>query len=359
MTRPSTGTPDSLTAIHELVRSFGGEPESFDGRMITQLIQTSLQLIPDGQDTGQLKLLNRALKDMRYAYLVFNRYRGTRKIAIFGSARTPEDHPDYHAAKQFSARIARKGWMSITGAGDGIMKAGHEGPRRGASFGLSIRLPFETTANTVIEGDPKLINFRYFFTRKLMFMSHADALAVFPGGFGTQDEMFETLTLVQTGKSNIVPVVLLEGEGGKYWEYWDTYVRKNLLDGGMISPEDIGLYHIARDVEDAVKHVLRFYRVYHSSRYVDDLLVLRLKRPLTDEQTEILNDEFSILVASGRIRQCDALEAEVEHLDLPRLAFKHTRRQMGLVRSLIDRINGFADADATATAQRTDDAGVA
>ena len=359
MTRPSASAPQTVDSIHELVRSFGGNPDSLAGQMITELIQTSLRLLPDGHDTGQLKLLNRALQDMRYAYRIFNQYQGTRKIAIFGSARTPEDHPDYIAAREFSRSITEHGWMSITGAGDGIMKAGHEGPRREASFGLSIRLPFETTANTVIEGDSKLINFRYFFTRKLMFMSHADALAVFPGGFGTQDEMFETLTLVQTGKSNIVPVVLLEGEGGKYWEYWDTYVRKNLLDGGMISPEDIGLYHIARDVEDAVKHVLRFYRVYHSSRYVDDLLVLRLKRPLTDEQTEILNDEFSILVASGRIRQCDALEAEVEHLDLPRLAFKHTRRQMGLVRSLIDRINGFADADETATAQRTDDAGVA
>ena len=279
VTRPSVGTPDTLTAIHDLVRSFGGDPESFDGRMITQLIQTSLQLIPDGQDTGQLKLLNRAMKDMRYAYMIFNRYRGTRKISIFGSARTPEDHPDYLAARQFSAQIARHEWMSITGAGDGIMKAGHEGPRRDASFGLSIRLPFETTANTVIEGDPKLINFRYFFTRKLMFMSHSDAVAVFPGGFGTQDELFETLTLVQTGKSNIVPVVLLEGEHGKYWEYWDTYVRKDLLAGGMISSEDLGLYHIASSVDDAVEHVLRFYRIYHSSRYVGDDLVLRLQRP--------------------------------------------------------------------------------
>ena len=359
MTPRSVSTPETVTAIHGLVRSFGGDPESFDGRMITELIQTSLQLIPDGQDTGQLKLLNRAMKDMRYAYLVFNRYRGTRKIAIFGSARTPEDHADYHAARQFSARIARRGWMSITGAGDGIMKAGHEGPRRAASFGLSIRLPFETTANTVIEGDPKLINFRYFFTRKLMFMSHADALAVFPGGFGTQDEMFETLTLIQTGKSNIVPIVLLEGEGGEYWEYWDTYVRKNLLDGGMINPEDIGLYHIAGSVDDAVEHVLRFYRIYHSSRYVNDELVLRLKKQLTPEQLDLLNDEFSILVASGRIRLCDALTDEVEHLDLPRLAFKHTRRQLGLVRAMIDRINGFADTDATVTAQPVDDAGVA
>ncbi len=342
MTRPSASAPQTVGSIQELVRSFGGDPDSLAGQIITELIQTSLQLLPDGHDTGQLKLLNRALKDMRYAYRVFNQYQGIRKIAIFGSARTPEDHPDYIAAREFSRSITKHGWMSITGAGDGIMKAGHEGPRREASFGLSIRLPFETTANTVIEGDPKLINFRYFFTRKLMFMSHADALATFPGGYGTQDELFETLTLVQTGKSNMVPIVLLEGAGGKYWEYWDNYVRKNLLDGGMISPEDLGLYHISPTIDDAVQHVLQFYRVYHSSRYVGDELVIRLLHPLTDEQIDILNTEFSSLVAEGCIRQHTTFAEEHEHLDLPRLAFKHTRRHQALVRALIDRINGFA-----------------
>ncbi len=242
------------------------------------------------------------------------------------------------------------------------MKAGHEGPKKEASFGLSIRLPFETTANTVIEGDPKLINFRYFFTRKLMFMSHADAVAVFPGGFGTQDEMFEALTLVQTGKSNIVPVVLAEGTGGEYWNYWDNYIRKSLLAGGMISPEDLNLYYIAPNVDDAVEHVLRFYRVYHSSRYVGDDLVLRLNYPLTAEQVERLNEEFGGLVASGRMRQTDALATEKDHVDLPRLVFHHTRRQQGVVRCLIDRINGFAPAEApenASTIERIDGAEVA
>jgi uncharacterized protein (TIGR00730 family) len=228
------------------------------------------------------------------------------------------------------------------------MKAGHEGPRREASFGLSIRLPFETTANTVIEGDPKLINFRYFFTRKLMFMSHADAVAVFPGGFGTHDEMFEALTLVQTGKSNVVPVVLAEGEGSDYWKYWDNYIRKNLLAGGMISPEDPGIYHIAPSIDDAVEHVLRFYRRYHSSRYVGEQLVLRMTQPLTDQELETLNDEFGILLKSGRITQGGPLSGEDDHLDLPRLAFHHTRRQYGLLRAMIARINGFAEAAARA-----------
>ncbi len=343
MTAPSATDHQTVEAIHALVASLGGDPESFAGEMVTQLVQTSLKLIRDGHDTGQLKLLNRALKDMRYAYRVFNGYEGTRKIAIFGSSRTPEEHSDYEAARQFSAQIARGGWMSITGAGDGIMKAGHEGPKREASFGLSIRLPFETTANTVIEGDPKLINFRYFFTRKLMFMSHADAVAVFPGGFGTQDELFEALTLVQTGKSNIVPVVLAEGAGGAYWKHWDTYIRKNLLDGGMINPEDPGIYHIASSVDDAVRYVLRFYRVYHSSRYVGNKFVLRLIQRISDEQVATLNDEFAMLVKSGGIIQRGALPEEEDHLDLPRVVFHHTRRQFGLVRALIRRINDFGE----------------
>ena len=348
MTAPSVADHQTVETIHALVARLGGDPQSFAGEMVTQLVQTSLKLIRDELDTGQLKLLNRALKDMRYAYRVFNVYEGTRKIAIFGSSRTPEEHPDYQAARQFSAQIARGGWMSITGAGDGIMKAGHEGPTREASFGLSIRLPFETTANTVIEGDPKLINFRYFFTRKLMFMSHADAVAVFPGGFGTQDERCGTLTLVQTGKPNIVPVVLAEGAGGTYWKHWDTYIRKNLLNGDMINPEDPGIYHVASSIDDAVHYVLRFYRVYHSSRYVGNKFVLRLTRKISDEQVATLNDEFAMLVKSGRIIQRGALSEEDDHLDLPRVVFHHTRRQFGLVRALIRRLNDFGEEDQVA-----------
>ncbi|MCI0364293.1 MAG: TIGR00730 family Rossman fold protein [Phycisphaerales bacterium] len=335
----------TLPAVTALIQSFGGDPDSFQGRLITQLIQTSLKLIPDGHDTGQLKLLNTALKEMRYAYRVFNKYRGIRKITIFGSARTPRDHPDYLAARDFGAAIAGHGWMAITGAGDGIMRAGHEGPQREGSFGLSIRLPFETTANQVIEGDPKLINFRYFFTRKLMFMTHADAVAVFPGGFGTQDELFECLTLVQTGKSNIIPIVLLEGCGGLYWDNWEHYIRENLLNNGWISPEDPGIYRIASSVDDAVRHVLQFYRMYHSSRYVGDTLVIRLRRKLAPIQVEQLHEEFKTLLKDGRIEQTAALEGERDHLELPRLTLLHTRHQFGRVRALIDRINNFASDD--------------
>lgn len=351
VTKVNINDEQVLKAVQSVVAMVGGDPQSFDGKLITELIQTSLRLIPDGHDTGQLKLLNSALKEMRYAYRVFNHYKPSQKISIFGSARTPETHPDYRAAVEFSRAMAERGWMSITGAGDGIMKAGHEGPTREGSFGLSIRLPFETTANTVIEGDPKLINFRYFFTRKLMFMSHADAVAVFPGGFGTQDELFETLTLVQTGKSNLIPIVMLEGEGGVYWDHWNRYVSKNLLDNGWISPEDPGLYHLATDIEDAVEHVIRFYCVYHSSRYVRDRFVLRLKRTLTERELDALNTEFASLVRAGSIEQGPAFDLESDHLNLPRVHFEHTRRDIGMLRRMIDRINGFGASSGAAVNQ--------
>lgn len=338
----------TLGEIQNLIRKWGGDPNKFDGRLVAELIQTSLKLIPDGHDTGQLKLLNAAMKEMRYAYRVFNRYRGIKKITIFGSARTPSEHADYIAARQFSAAMAQHGWMAITGAGNGIMRAGHEGPQRAASFGLSIRLPFETTANEVIEGDPKLINFRYFFTRKLMFVSHADAVAVFPGGFGTQDELFEALTLVQTGKSNIVPIVLIEGEGGAYWRNWNQYIHRHLLANGWVSPDDPSIYHLASDIDDAVEHVLKFYRVFHSSRYVGPLLVIRLTQSLTEEQVAMLNDEFRDLVKSGRMERRGSLDGERDHPDLPRLVFEHTRSHFGRMRMLIDRINSFAAAPSVA-----------
>jgi len=333
--------PKILEAIQALIAKCGGAPQSFEGELVTQLIQTSLRLMMEGHDAGQLKLITRSIKEMRYAFRIFNQYKGIRRISIFGSARTPEDHPDYIAAKKFSAQIAETGWMCITGAGNGIMKAGLEGPKKESSFGLSIRLPFETSANSVIEGDPKLISFRYFFTRKLMFMSHSDAAAVFPGGVGTLDELFEILTLIQTGRSNIMPLVLVEGEGGIYWKNWDNYVRNHLLKNGWICAEDTNLYHIATDIQDAVQHVQKFYRRYHSSRYVGDLLVLRLQEPLSAQQVDQLNHQFHRLVESGRMEMSPALKEETDHLQLPRLIFRHTRRDFGLLRLLIDQINNF------------------
>lgn len=331
--------PDIARRIDEMIAQVGGEPGAFKARLVKDLMVTALKLIPDGRDTGELKLITTAVKEMRYAYRVFGQYVEPHKVTIFGSARTSEGHPDFAAAVEFSKIMAEKGWMIITGAGDGIMKAGHVGPGAAPSFGVAIRLPFETTANQVIAGDPKLIHFRYFFTRKLMFLSQAEAVVCFPGGFGTMDEMYETLTLVQTGKASMIPIVMLEGAGGTYWKEWDESVRKSLLSRGMISPEDLNLYHIAPTPRDGADHVARFYRIYHSSRYVKDELVIRTKRRLKDDDVRRLADEFKILIKSGTIAQRGPLEAEDDHRDLPRLVFTHTRYKYGLVRRLIDRIN--------------------
>ncbi|MEM8756350.1 MAG: LOG family protein, partial [Planctomycetota bacterium] len=296
--------PGVQARLSELISGITGvEGKAFEHRLVRDLLTAALKLIPDGRDTGELKLMTSAVKELRYAYRVFAQYQETKKITIFGSARTPEDHPDYRAAVEFSRLMAEKGWMSITGAGDGIMKAGHEGPGRDASFGVAIRLPFETTANTVIDGDHKLINFKYFFTRKLMFLSQCDAVALFPGGFGTMDEAFEVLTLIQTGKSSMVPVVLLEGEGIPYWDLWDDFVKERLLGNGMISEEDLSLYSVCHTAAEAVDLVERFYRTYHSSRYVRDDLVIRMNHAIEDEAVEALNEEFSVLVKQGRMVQ--------------------------------------------------------
>lgn len=341
----SYNDPSVAEPLNDLIARAGGDPDGSEARFIREMLLTALKLLQDGRDRGELKLMAASMKELRHAFRVFARYPLVRKISIFGSARTPEDHPDYGAAVEFSRLMARRDWAVITGAGDGIMKAGHVGPGRESSFGLAIRLPFETTANTVIEGDPKLITFRYFFTRKLVFVSQADAVAVFPGGFGTQDETFELLTLVQTGKSSMVPIVLIEGEGGSYWSDWTSLVENTLLDSAFISPEDRSLYYIAEDAADAADHVQRFYRNYHSSRYVRDDFVIRVRERFRDEAVEQLNEEFGELVREGRIEQREALPEEEDHLDLPRIVFTHTRRQYGLVRRLIDRINDLEPAE--------------
>jgi uncharacterized protein (TIGR00730 family) len=337
--------PEFQQRITDAVRECGGDPESFDGKLVQDLIMTSFKLISDGRGTGELKLMNAAFKELRYAYNVFADYLEPHKVSIFGSARTKPGHPDYEVTVEFSKLMAAAGWLVITGAGDGIMKAGHEGPGREASFGLAIRLPFETTANEVIKGDSKLINFRYFFTRKLMFLSQCEAVVALPGGFGTQDELFESLTLIQTGKSSMVPVVLIEHEGGNYWTHWDNYVRRSLLESGMISPEDLNLYHITRDVQDAVDHITRFYRNFHSYRYVKDDLIIRIRKPLQPGDIERLNIEFASLVREGRIEPTSPYDAEEDHRELPRIAFTHNRRNFGMFRRMIDRINEFDPVD--------------
>ena len=308
--------------------------------MISQMVDTCLKMAKEGHDSGQVKLVTHALKEMRYAYQVFNRYAGIRKVSIYGSARTPEDHPDYIAAAEFGRLMAQQEWMAITGAGDGIMKAGHEGPQREASFGLAIRLPFETTANAIIEGDAKLINFRYFFTRKLMFMTHSDAVVACPGGFGTQDELFEALTLVQTGKSNIIPIVMIAGEGNDYWVNWEQHVKDDLLGHKMISEEDLSLFHVASNPQDGVDHIMQFYRVFHSSRYVHGDYIIRINSKITEESIDRLNKSFPDILREGKIIQSGvAHTVEQDHTELPRLIVPHKRRSFGRLRQLIDMVN--------------------
>lgn len=330
-----------VKSIKDLIETCCATGDTFEAELVTQLIQNSLRLLNEKHDTGQLKLITRAMKEMRYAYRIFNQYKVTKRISIFGSARTPEHHPDYLAAKELSTLMVESGWMCITGAANGIMKAGLEGHREESGFGLSIRLPFEIPKSPLIEGDPKHITFRYFFTRKLMFMSHADAVAAFPGGFGTMDELFEALTLMQTGKAGIVPVIVLEGKDGKYWQYWEHFIEKQFMDNGWTSPEDRYFYHVAKSPEEARDHILHFYKRYHSSRYVKDNFVIRLKEKLTEEQMAILNEKFKPLVQSGDIHSCEPFPEETNELDLYRITFVHNRTRYGMIRMLIDQINAF------------------
>lgn len=328
-------------AIREFATRFLAGP---DQDLYEEMLVTLTRLARDGTGRGDLKLINKALGELRYALKVFAPYAGVPKISIFGSSRTPEGDPDYAQAVAFARRLREAGWMVITGAGDGIMKAGHGGAGREASFGVAIRLPFEQETNVIIKDDAKLVNFRYFFTRKLIFMKAAAAIALFPGGFGTQDEGFEALTLIQTGKAPLIPIVMVERPGGTYWLQWRAYVAAELLRTGMISPQDMHLFRITDDVETAAQEVTRFYRVYHSMRYVGDDLVLRLRRPVAAATLERLNDEFAEILAAGRITQGPALAEERSELaELPRLRLRFDRKSCGLLRRLIDVVNAESD----------------
>lgn len=312
---------------------------------VRQMMVTALRLVTDGATRADLKLVSNALKELRHAFRVFAPYEAVRKVAVFGSARTAPGSPDWDAAQSFAERIVRAGWMVITGAGPGIMEAAQGGAGRQASFGVNIRLPFEQQANPTILGDAKLINFRYFFTRKLVFVKEAHAIALFPGGFGTHDEGFEALTLIQTGRSEIVPVVFVDAPGGRYWRDWEAYVASHLRERGLVDPDDMTLFRVTDDVGEAVREVAGFYRHYHSSRFVRDLLVLRLRVAPDDAELAALGRDFGDLVVAGGIERCGALpEEEGEDVELPRVALLFDRRKVGRLRQMIDRINAWERA---------------
>ena len=311
-----------------------------DADLYANMLKTVCRMSRDGIGRGEVKLLDRALAELRYAYKVFVPYEDIPKVSIFGSSRTPEGHPEYRQAVRFAERMTESNWMVITGAGDGIMKAGHGGAGKEASFGVAIRLPFEQRTNEIIEGDKKLINFKYFFTRKLMFLKEAKAIVLFPGGFGTQDEGFEAMTLIQTGKAMLVPIVLVDAPGGTYWQHWRTYVKAELLHSGMISAEDMHLIKLTDDVEEAVSEVLGFYRRYHSMRYVKDTLVLRMESELPDAALAYIQKEFSDIVKVGTIERVSAFEEEADDVpDKPRLAMQFDRRSHGRLRQMINYMN--------------------
>jgi uncharacterized protein (TIGR00730 family) len=310
--------------------------------LVQQIKDTADKLARDKANRGDVKLLSTALRELRYAFKVFAPVRDRRKVTVFGSARTPPDNPSYQQAVEFGRRIAAEGFMVITGAASGIMEAGHVGAGRENSFGVNILLPFEQSANSVIAGDTKLMHLKYFFTRKLLFVKESDAVVLFPGGFGTQDEGFEVLTLVQTGKSHIFPIVCVDYPGDNYWRDWDQYIRKQMLDRRMISPADTSLYKVTDSVEEAVAEVRDFYRVYHSLRYVKGDLVLRLKLAPSAMLLDRIRSEFKDILAGGTIEltHSDPVEANEAHIrDLPRLRFRFDRRSLGRLRQLIDLLN--------------------
>ncbi len=331
---------DLVAKLQELVENRESYPGS---ELFLQMFERVFRLVGDETYSADLKMLNHALLELRYAFKVFAPYRSVRKVSVFGSARTGKDRLEYKMANRFSNKVSNRGYMVITGAGPGIMEAAQGGAGRARSFGVNIRLPFESKANEVIENDPKLIHFKYFFTRKVCFLKETDAIVIFPGGFGTHDEAFESLTLVQTGKSHLVPIVFVDRPGGTYWSAWLDYVRTHLRDEGYIDGFDESLFHVTESVEDAVEVVDGFYRNYHSARYVRPLQVIRMNQPVTDSLLERLNREFSDIVVSGKIERLSAaLEAEKDEpktADLHRIAFRFDRKSYGRLRSLIDVLN--------------------
>lgn len=310
--------------------------------LIDLIKQSADKLEKQGSTRGDLKIISRAMRELAYAFKVFTPYRHLRKVTVFGSARTKPDQPAYQMAVDFGKAMADEDWLIITGAASGIMEAGHVGAGREHSMGLNILLPFEQDANPIIAGDEKLVHMKYFFTRKLMFVKECDAVVCLPGGFGTLDEAMEVLTLNQTGKHDPVPVVFLDAPGGTYWKMFDEFLRQELLGGEMISPDDTALYMVTDNCEEAVEECVKFYRVYHSMRYVGDRLVFRLKKPLSDESLEHIRSNYQTILVEGSFDQTDALPEEKNEPDLAemkRLVFRFDRRNLAKLRLLIDYIN--------------------
>ena len=307
-----------------------------------QLLTTVLKLHDDGALVGDLKIANTALKELRYAYKVFAPYRHVHKVTVFGSARTASGAPAAAAAREFGRRMVAAGWMVITGAGDGIMGAAQEGARGEQSFGLNVRLPFEQEANPWIAADPKLVTFKYFFTRKLFLVKEASAFALFPGGFGTMDEAFEVLTLMQTGKASIIPMVMVEAGDQPYWARWDAWVRGVLVAQGLIHPGDVSFYRIVPSGEHAEAEITRFYRVYHSARIVGENLVFRVQRPIGGAAVVQIQRRFADILRGAVEEVAGPVRRERDEFPrLTRLVLPFNRASYARLRDLIDFLNAL------------------
>jgi uncharacterized protein (TIGR00730 family) len=338
----STGNKEVDEKISELVKGWNLEGDISN---YIELVMTVYKLAQQHPSRADLILLTRTFKELRHANKVFAPFQNVRKIAIFGSARTLAGTPEYEVARQFAKLMQESKYMIMTGGGDGIMGAAQAGAGAESSFGLNIKLPFEQRSNETIAGDPKLMTFRYFFTRKLTFIKESHALALFPGGFGTMDEGFEAMTLLQTGKKILIPVVMIDAPRGNFWKTFEHYLREHLLRDQLISPADFNLIKITDNLEVARKEVLNFYYNFHSYRFVADTLVIRLQRPVPEGALKRMQDDFAdIMVEGGKMLACGALEQEINEPELshlPRLCLNFNRHSYGRLRQLIDRVNEF------------------
>jgi hypothetical protein len=342
--RPYTTGNDTLDhLIDELVKAAGdGAQED----LVKELVVSAIKLYRDHAERGDVKLINAAVKELRYSTLIFSKYRDIPKVTVFGSARVGEQDPNYRLALEFARQMVdERGWMVVTGAGPGIMQAANEGAGADHSFGVNIRLPFEDAANPFVDAE-RTINFKYFFTRKVGFIKESHAFALFPGGFGTMDETFELLTLVQTGKSDLHPIVLLEADDTGYWETFNEFVRQDLLGNGLIAPDDLALYKTTSSASDAADEISHFYANYRSQRYVDGRLVIRVRKAPTEEQVADLNERFADIVAKGMIEVIDPTPAEIkdgDSLNDSRVAFHFNRRSYGRLRRFVDNLNALVE----------------
>ena len=356
--RAHLSSEDILKQVEALCHA---PPGDLRATLRREMLLNVLRLGDAQLDTLDLKILNRTIRELRHAFRVFYPYRHRPKVSFFGSARTLPSDPNYQMAAAFARRLVETGYMIITGGGDGIMGAAQDGAGCEHSFGLNILLPFEQGANSVIANDPKLITLKYFFTRKLMFVKESHALALFPGGFGTHDEGFEVLTLVQTGKSHPQPILMLQAPGCSYWNRWQAFITEQLLSQRFINEEDMSLFKICESLEAAVDEIGTFYGTYHSSRFVRSHMVLRLRHPLAHEQLAVLHEEFEDLLVDGTFRIRDAFPEEADEPDLkelPRLVFHYNRSSAGRLRQLIDRINTFLKLTSAASSSLTPHAGL-